>query len=911
MSTDKIALYFLKIITPKGLLLVSALLVALLGISYSRGCFRLPFSSVRAYEAVPNSTALLLELNGIDRAATLLNTAPYASLRAWQVADKISNDRLLLTQVFERFNLDINASSTAKGSPKTLLCAALVSKASDFDYLYIAENTDIDLQKLTQLALDWHPNLRQYKGYTLCDLALPTNQSLTIGIYKGIFLAAHEGFLVEYAFDQLASPATTIWNNPDFQTVYTQTNHAQALVAYANLPNSAALSNLYLAPNAHPFAEAFSSSLSWVALAPALTKHGLTCNGIAHPNSTFLKALLGNDAQSDTELGRILPDNTAFFAQFNVGKLQAFQQAVNTVDDNANRYFLPHLDKTFAYILLEPTKQNLEDSHILAFKIAEKKALSDGMTAWAQALGKEDLTNYQNFTIQRLPKNDFSSGLFGANWAFLNNPYFTQLDNYIVFANSLQTLEVLIDKYNFNQLLAADPLYIDFLTSSNSQANIFIYLRPDRCFQLLTKFYIDAPKEENLQAAAAQWRIFSQISLSIKEKNGSLETKSLLQPAANQLPQLVAASTASTVGRTSLAWKAELQAPARTQPFLTKNPTNNEAELVIQDLQNRLYRIDRSGNIVWTVQLDQPIISEIQQVDFFKNKDLHYLFNTKNKIYCLDQYGKAAPNYPITLGSPATNGLLCIDYEGDREYAFYLACANGNWYGFSKAGKPLGGWNPLTLRGYFTRPLQHYRLQNKDYLLTTTEKGTLYGFTRYGAMHFEPKILTAPTLSALGCDPLSEPIKISSIDTAAMLNVFTLDGQRSNAQLRVGNGLQRVRAAIADVEGDPLKEYLLIAGKQLAVYGYRNKQLTKWWAADLEDELDDVFPVKLQKNTHHNIVLLSRKQKHLHLLDEAGVRYPDFPINASTRCLVSDFFAKGTDVLLGACDNIVFAYTLN
>jgi hypothetical protein len=330
----------------------------------------------------------------------------------------------------------------------------------------------------------------------------------------------------------------------------------------------------------------------------------------------------------------------------------------------------------------------------------------------------------------------------------------------------------------------------------------------------------------------------------------------------------------------------------------------------VQDIQNRLYRIDRSGNIVWTVQLDQPIISEIYQVDFFKNKDLHYLFNTKNHIYCLDQYGKTTPNYPIPLGSPATNGLICIDYEGDREYAFYLACANGNWYGFLKSGKPLSGWSPLTLRGYFARPLQHYRMQNKDYLFAITDKGTLYTLTRYGGTHFEPKVLTAPTLSAIGCDPQSEPVKISAIDTAGMLNVMTLDGHRSNVQLRVGNGLQRVRAAVIDVEGDGLKEYVLIAGKQLSVYGYRNKQLTKWWGADLEDELDDVFAVKLGDNTHYNIALLSKKQKHLHLLDATGVRYPDFPINASTRCTIADFFGKGTDVLVGACDNTVYAYTL-
>ncbi len=908
MTFDKIALQTLNLFTFRGFLYLLAACGGIFGVSYWSGCFRLPFSEVHAYEAIPNSSAFVLELNGYSRATNLLNTAPYSGLQAWQSVSKVSRDMSAINQVFERLQNGKNGNnSTISIEKASILCAALVSKASDFDYLYLSELGNIDLEKLIKTSLDWHPNSRNYNGYELYDLTLPNSEPLTIGVYKGVFLAAREGFLVEYGFDQLSQPSSNVWQNADFQTAYKAANHTQPIVVYQNFSASGSLANLYLSPAAQQLWEPFSSTTSWASLMPSISKYGLEFNGITLPKNSFLQALSGEKAQSDTELGRILPDNTAFFAQFNVGKIADFQHRVNTSDSKADRYFLPYLDNSFAYFLLEPASTNFEDSHVLCFKVAEKEALAESMSEWAQNLGKEEATKYQNFTIQRLPNKDFSSKLFGANMDFLHNPYFIIIDNYIVFANSLQTLEVMVDKYNFNQLLAQDPAYLDFLTHANTHSNAFIYMRPERCFQLIKHFYSENKTEETVQALATQWSVFSQISISIKEKNGVLQLKSLLQPSGSELPQIAAVARQS---HASLTWKTELKAAARTQPYLTKNPSNGEFEIVMQDVQNRLYRIDRSGNIVWTVQLDQPILSEIYQVDFFKNKDLHYLFNTKNHIYCLDQYGKSASGYPIPLGSPATNGLLCLDYEGDREYSFYLACANGNWYGFQKSGKPLGGWSPLTMRGYFTRTLQHYRAQNKDYLLGVTNKGTFYTFTRYGSTHFEPKILTAPTLSDIGCDPHSEPIKLSAIDTTGMLNVITLDGHRSNAQLRVGNGVQQVRAAIADIEEDALKEYILIAGKQLAVYGYRNKQLTKWWGADLEDELDDVFTVKLRDNTHYNIVLLSKKQKHLHLLDASGVRYPEFPINATTRCNVVDFFGKGSDVLVGACDNIVYAYSL-
>ena len=80
--------------------------------------------------------------------------------------------------------------------------------------------------------------------------------------------------------------------------------------------------------------------------------------------------------------------------------------------------------------------------------------------------------------------------------------------------------------------------------------------------------------------------------------------------------------------------------------------------------------------------------------------------------------------------------------------------------------------------------------------------------------------------------------------------------------------------------------------------------------ADLNDPLDDVFEVGIIGNAKQNIGLLSRTAKHFYLLDENGVLYPGFPINATTRCTISDLFEQRTNVLVGACDDVVYAYTI-
>jgi hypothetical protein len=898
----KIALLALNALTLRNGLIFSALCFLLAWFAWLGGYYRLPLAAVTAYEAVPRNTAFLLAFNGFEKAAEQLNTAPYSGLQSWQAAQKVNRELPLIAQVLAHSPYK----EAAAKSP--LLAAAQVSKANDFDYLYILETGAIDWDAVALAAAELRVLPHHYKGCNVYEFRWGNGEVFSFASFGQVCLAARESFLVEYGIDQLNSYPTSLVNDADFKQVQRKIPQTAALIMYAQLPQLAPISDLYLTRAAQPLFAQATAVGNWVAVAPTITKTGLELNGSLLPSNIFAKTLRANTAESNPNIGTILPDNTAAYAQFNVGDFAKFQAQITKKDGDAARYFMPFVGHHFAYILTEPANANFADSHILAWVVNDKVGLERELSHWCQALGKEDIMPYQNYKLYHLPKVDFAKALFGESWDILQKPYYCIIDNYVVFSNSAQSIEVLIDKYNTNQTLNADPTYLDFIAHSTTHTNAFFYIKPSRCFQLLKAFYseTDAAFVQNL---FAQWRVFEQVSISAKADDKTLNIKSLWQPSGSVLPQIAAASASAKAGKASLNWKAELQTVARTAPFVLRNSSNGEAEILIQDIQNRLYKIDRSGNILWTRQLEAPLLSSVYQIDLYTNQALQYLFNTKNKIYCLDKDGKDAPNYPITLGSPATNGLYCIDYDGERNYYFYLACANGNLYGFLKSGKPISGWNPLAARGYFTKPLQRFAATGKDYVMAVTDKGTLYAYTRFGAPHFAPLVLSAPTNSAIGFDGLSDPIKISVIDTSGLLNVVTLDGHRTTAALRVGTG-RNVRASIADIGGDLLKEYLIISGKQLAVYGYRKKVLTKWWGADFEEPLDDVFTVKLRNNSQHNIVLLSRTAKELHLLDEAGVRYPSFPIHATTRCTVSDFFGKGTDVLVGACDNTVYTYTI-
>lgn len=870
-----------------------------------KGYLRLPFSPVSAYDAVPHSSALVIECAPYTKAARVLNSAPYSGLAAWSCVQKIGEDTDLLQKIVEKSKPNLLASGR-------LIAAAQVSKANDFDYIYILDKLTEPLQ-LAGFAQDlvaFQPNKHNYKSQTVYSFTFGSGRALSVCEVRGIVIAARETYLVEYAIDQLNNYQNAISNDPDFKAVAKGLDPVAAVRVFFQSAPSAALAALYC--NTKTIQNAFPNLQSvgkWAGIVPRIAKYGLSLTGFLQPNNAFMEALQSKNAASDLSIASVLPDNTACFAQFNVGDFATFYHRTGDNNSNINRYFASNIDHSFTYLLTEPTGEDFTNNHILLFKINDAVKTAAGMRDWSRALGKEEIIAYQNTTIQHLAAADFSKNLFGAGFDVLHNPYFTIIDKYLAFANTNEALQVLIDKYNFNQNLANEPQFIDFLVHNNTFTNAFLYARPARCMQLLRAFAAENTAE-NYQQYFAQWSIFQQVALSLRERDGVLIMQTVLQPSGNEAPKAAEKTTLQAPQNTaSLNWKVQLQAAARTKPILVKNATNNETEILVQDIKNRIYLISRSGTMLWSRQLDEPILGSVQQIDLFTNKELEYLFNTKSKIYAIDRNGKDAQNYPIKLGVSATNGLVCVDYDGERKYFVYMACSNGNMYGFEKGGKPISGWNPLLVRGWFSRILQSFVANKREYLVAISDKGTLYAYNRYGSPQFSPVILTAPTLSAAGIDLLSDPIKISVCDTAGNLNIVTLDGKRSLGKVTVGNN-RNVRMAVSDVGGDALKEYLVISAKQLCVYGYRNRQFGKWWGADLNDPLDDVFEVGIIGNAKQNIGLLSRTAKHFYLLDENGVLYPGFPINATTRCTISDLFEQRTNVLVGACDDVVYAYTI-
>ncbi|MEL6649269.1 MAG: DUF3352 domain-containing protein [Bacteroidota bacterium] len=85
--------------------------------------------------------------------------------------------------------------------------------------------------------------------------------------------------------------------------------------------------------------------------------------------------------------------------------------------------------------------------------------------------------DYQGFDIRYLKLKGFFSLFFKKMFSEIDKPYFTYLDDYVVFSNDTTALHYLIDEYLQQNILRNKEDYDDFMDQFNSRYSIFTYMQ--------------------------------------------------------------------------------------------------------------------------------------------------------------------------------------------------------------------------------------------------------------------------------------------------------------------------------------------------------------------------------------------------------------------------------------------------
>ena len=876
--------------------LILGLLVGILSLVFLTNIWRSPWHKSTEYEAIPANTACFIELKNYSAVQKMASPVG-VSWNDFSPVKKFSTD-------VNNFNLIVkNTPFRTILTTEKIIAAAELSRLGNYDFLYIVKTKDENakIEQFTRLNEYYNPIPHNFKGQIIYEFKLPNNDILAISMINDLILFSRESILVEQGIEQYKNYRTSITHQVGFKAIQQELSTGNQVVkVFCQTEFISLVEEIFSTPTQVSTLQNINKFADWVGFSWQTEDKKLALSGSFHLKDNYLSAVEISPSQKYfSKIATYLPSNIAIAFQWK------FEKDTYLIEKSEYKnYWKSWATGNILYAIIQPTQADFKNDVVLLVENSDPKECKTKLKEWSSELGELKSKKYLNTEIFQVTKTDFLKPLLGLDLNTIQNPYYTILNNYVLFSNSEATVKGMIDRYNFNQTLPQNFNYLTTLKDAPDKKQGYFYADMNYMLSFFPAF-LNLKTEEEVQKVYQQWKNLTTTGLRLSRTQNLLNFEGKIIHNRDSVVNIVAQNLA----KSGVLWRTELKNVAATEPFLLKNHLTGEDELMIQDRDNNLYLLNKSGEILWEKPMPSPILSKIYQIDYFTNTELQYLFNTKDNIYLLNRKGEMLSGYPIKLNSPATNGLMMLDYIRERQEKFFVACANGNVYGFEKSGKPLSGWSPVTDGKKISLPLLHFLSDRKDYLMTINEAGTLRAYKPDGTLRLNPINLKKLPLNSIGFDEGASPCRIVHISPTGLLSVVRPDNSVNSVQLKVGNN-KNVHYAVVDIMEDKQKEYIAVSDTSLMIYGYNGGKFHTIKSMSLKSPITDIFEVSSEQKEKKSVGLISHTNQRIYLLDENQEIRAGFPLSGTTRFNISDLLGTGQEVLTVANGKIVYAYEL-
>lgn len=857
------------------------------------------------FEVVPTDAAFVVEFNSLNKLRTKLKAQNYTlELQQLALLQQFSKDIKLFDKLF--YKSEKNRQIVHEGE---LLAVAQIESSKKLEFLYIAKHPElkVDFEQFNQawLAADNVYSNYVFEGYTIYEFEFSTFEKVSMCIANEVLLLSRNSVLIEKALSELEKPKNNISRQRDFLKVRSKTGNNADCSIYMNFETLPLFLTNFTDKQYAGLMPQMSNWGNWLGLDIEFLEKGFDLNGYFVPNSKnkFFKALKEEKLVDSSMIDKVLPENTAYTFGLSSKDFRQFVKNKKSKADEFQEYFLSWMGESLTYVITEPTTTDYKTNQFWIAEIKNYDLAANSLKRLSEENGALPLVNFPPHQLKGFLYEDLFSPIIGNEFEPIRNPYYTIINQkYVVFANNAAALKPFVEQLDFEQTMAQDINYQWFKSTNTQVSSINQYVNVANAFHLVNAFLDESLKK----SWATEFRYFEKI----KPINIQLTPYNDLQ-----VVKIKALFDKKGKQPTSVVWRSELEAEAIIPPKVVKNHDTGENEIFVQDRNFKTYLLDKNGEILWTKQLDGKILSDIYQIDFYKNNKLQYLFNTTSKIHLIDRNSDNVDNYPRKLRANATNGMTVLDYDGKKDYRMFVACNDSSIYGFLKNGEPLNGWSPQENVGIISQPIRYFLIDDLDYIVALNEAGLLYAFQRNGEKRIEPTDLELNNRrinSTIDFDDISGRSKrVVAVDSKGKGYVANLQGQKFNLSMEVGEN-ENVKFSLADVVGDIRKDYILLSKKSLKINYYDDAgNFKKAKQATFPVNQQDLFTLQLPNNEKAYIGTVSNINNEIFLLDNNANFIKDFPLAGSTRFEITDFFDDGKNILIVANENLIYTYRLS
>ncbi|MBL7782477.1 MAG: DUF3352 domain-containing protein [Saprospiraceae bacterium] len=842
------------------------------------------FISARSgpWHAIPETMPLVMEFNSLQQAEQLITTSGH---RGWEA--------LLESEIFRTNREDLDLMKSLFGAQAgfvwtmqkgRLLAAYSLQEADSLHGLYITEPG-----KTFQLetALAQNPRTQKYfpatfHNHTLYTVWFSKSDRIVMCQLDNLLLFSRFSYLVEEAITQTESRSSWWADRP-----YEHELNPVAPFRFFLRPEtlSQALRNK-INPALDHVPDLISANLEWF----GLCWDGQQVQMMAETKG-YLKRVSSFGTPPPGNLFSVIPDHTALLAWIGFEDTAAFSQATDDEDAaNFQTYILPWLGSGVACAVTEPRSPGLMDDELLFFQVADSAQAMRRLQDYGQKQGMIRHDMYQMFDVFEFVNPSLLAPVLQRKMAF-KTPACAMLGDYVVFAPNRSALEVCIDKYIVNQTLASNVDFAQMWNKLPQDANNGLVVLNNHFFILLSQNFLsnlNAPDYKNILEKISDSG-FNGAVLRMPEPG-----KMVIQTAGHQTVQRVA--------QTGILWKTPLESTVHAAPNLVA--TSSGDYLFVQDIQHRLYCLDEGGVVLWRRQMEGPLLSAVQSVGNPGQTTPNFVFNTQAHIWLIDEKGQDVGRFPIALRSPATNGILAVDFDKNLKFNYFVACENENLYGFDHTGSALPGWNPNRDAGKIVHPMLHFQEDGKDFLVALNKAAQLMVYGRNGQPRFNAVALSGRFASPPQVDLRSQSARIACFNTQGKVFVCNTSGSVSSAQVGA-NDPKTLGLFMTLTEGEKAG-FTVLQGRRLRTKTYQGNTLKSGFDMELPVLQDTLFEV-----AGNNIGLLAQNRQQIYLIDNHGHMRIDFPLAGTSPFLLKPLRTGSKEsVLIVANNNQLYAYSI-
>ncbi|NNE31685.1 MAG: ribonuclease HII [Winogradskyella sp.] len=305
---------------------------------------------------------------------------------------------------------------------------------------------------------------------------------------------------------------------------------------------------------------------------------------------------------------------------------------------------------------------------------------------------KDNVETFRGIEIYSFGLPNFFESRIAPFITYKDANYFTVYKNFILFSDTIETLKTILTDALNDHNLDTNEAYKNISESLSSESSLFIFKDAEVLSQLLGK------NLKGYNANAVQY-IYED---GYAHVNGIIQ-KFKKRKVSNNVIE---------------AFSTGIEYDIISTPQPVKNHLTNTYDILIQDVNNSVYLISDSGNILWKKKINGKILGKVEQIDMFKNGRLQLVFNTSNRLYVIDRNGKDAPGFPLKFNDNITQPLAVFDYDNNRNYRL-LVTQGKNLLMYNQKGQNVRGFKYSSNKANINTQPKHFRIGSKDYIAFT------------------------------------------------------------------------------------------------------------------------------------------------------------------------------------------------